>query len=446
MDEQKQKQLNDSPLSSINDSTEDQTLESCDEVEEINDSFLCCICLDLLYKPVVLACGHISCFWCVHRAMSAFQESHCPICRCEYNHFPSICELLHFLLLKMYPVAYKRREKQLLEEEKRDGCFSPQFDDNSLCISNKLSSPCPPTSSIRCSQTLSYPKTHSSRKTNPSPIMDSQNSDELFRCDAATLPEKTCAGNSEVTENVSIEEDDYLNNDLNFKACKVVSIIDALCITCKQLLFRPVVLNCGHAYCESCLAISENETLICQLCRSPHPNGFPKVCLELDHFLEARFSKEYMLRREAVQPKPIYCQKGIPSACLTQAGKRGTLSSSSPSQDYSSCLSGCGPNVHFGAGCDYCGMYPIIGERYRCKDCVEAVGFDLCGVCYNTRSKRPGRFNQQHTLDHSFELVPSISIRNLLLRLIPDQSEDDSSDPDLHDDAPEDAEVTHSTI
>lgn len=49
-------------------------------------------------------------------------------------------------------------------------------------------------------------------------------------------------------------------------------------------------------------------------------------------------------------------------------------------------------------------MYPIIGDRYRCKDCLERIGFDLCGDCYNTSSKLPGRFNQQHTAEHRFEL------------------------------------------
>lgn len=64
-------------------------------------------------------------------------------------------------------------------------------------------------------------------------------------------------------------------------------------------------------------------------------------------------------------------------------------------------------------------MYPIVGDRYRCQDCVELIGFDLCGDCYNTRSKRPGRFNQQHTPDHRFELVKlPDNLRNLMLRLV----------------------------
>lgn len=50
-------------------------------------------------------------------------------------------------------------------------------------------------------------------------------------------------------------------------------------------------------------------------------------------------------------------------------------------------------------------LYPIIGDRYKCVDCEESIGFDLCGDCYNKRSKRPGRFNQKHTLDHTLMLV-----------------------------------------
>ncbi|KAI8538006.1 hypothetical protein RHMOL_Rhmol09G0067000 [Rhododendron molle] len=51
-------------------------------------------------------------------------------------------------------------------------------------------------------------------------------------------------------------------------------------------------------------------------------------------------------------------------------------------------------------------MYPIIGERYRCKDCKEKIGFDLREGCYyNSSSKLPGRFSQQHTPEHKLENV-----------------------------------------
>lgn len=57
-------------------------------------------------------------------------------------------------------------------------------------------------------------------------------------------------------------------------------------------------------------------------------------------------------------------------------------------------------------------MYPIVGDRYRCKDCKEEIGYDLCKDCYETPSNVPGRFNQQHTPDHRLELaeVPQLLI------------------------------------
>lgn len=76
-------------------------------------------------------------------------------------------------------------------------------------------------------------------------------------------------------------------------------------------------------------------------------------------------------------------------------------------------------------------MYPITGSRYKCKDCVEAIGFDLCGECYNTRSKLPGRFNQKHTPEHRFEIVRSNSVRSMILRLIRGQVEDGTAAPNL---------------
>ncbi|GAA0140882.1 hypothetical protein LIER_02152 [Lithospermum erythrorhizon] len=62
-------------------------------------------------------------------------------------------------------------------------------------------------------------------------------------------------------------------------------------------------------------------------------------------------------------------------------------------------------------------MYPIVGERYGCKDCKELMGFDLCEGCYDSSCKLPGRFNQQHTEDHQFEKVDLAYYHHILARL-----------------------------
>lgn len=55
-------------------------------------------------------------------------------------------------------------------------------------------------------------------------------------------------------------------------------------------------------------------------------------------------------------------------------------------------------------------MSPIIGDRYQCKNCTEKIGFDLCGDCFRTRPKLPGRFNQRHTPEHKLELIKPANI------------------------------------
>ncbi|KAL5996975.1 hypothetical protein ACLOJK_007901 [Asimina triloba] len=87
-------------------------------------------------------------------------------------------------------------------------------------------------------------------------------------------------------------------------------------------------------------------------------------------------------------------------------------------------------------------MCPVIGERYKCVDCVEQIGFDLCGDCYRTRSKLPGRFNQKHTPDHKFKLIPWSTFHNLIMRL----AAEESGAPIVSDEASlEDAEDGDST-
>jgi len=57
--------------------------------------------------------------------------------------------------------------------------------------------------------------------------------------------------------------------------------------------------------------------------------------------------------------------------------------------------------VHYGVGCDSCGVFPIVGRRYKCSNCPEKIGFDLCQNCVKLGIKgMKGRFNQSHTEDH----------------------------------------------
>ncbi|KAM6591996.1 hypothetical protein CsatA_014601 [Cannabis sativa] len=481
------------------------------ESEEISDSFICCVCLDLLYKPIVLSCGHVSCFWCVHQSMDIFRESHCPICRNPYAHFPNICHLLHRLLQKMYPLAYKKREWQTLEEEKKMGYFSPQFDDNACynsanqglyCIENSAcEESCPnikqldsgyqvqhggdfkqvtgtvqdtscgdikqlesrsqvqdqdpdencKTAGTRTANEMSIPKEQHKGNFKQITMEDvlcgdikqlesrSQVQDQCLIIPEKDLDENCKTAGTGTANEMNIPKEQHKGN------FKQITMEDVLCAGCKQLLFRPMVLNCGHVYCESCLVVETSDKMNrCQVCQSLHPKGLLNVCLELNQFLEQCFPKEYAFRRDSAQLKKI----NFKDPSMIPNSKEGSKKARNGQWWRDPHV-----NAHIGVGCDYCGMYPIIGERYRCKDCVEKIGFDLCSGCYNTTSKLPGRFNQQHTPDHKFEIMP-VSFQNLIPMAVygsthlvignfsAENSEDDSSPHSLSGDAHENAEFS----
>ncbi|XP_024037633.1 E3 ubiquitin-protein ligase PRT1 isoform X2 [Citrus clementina] len=389
------------------------------------------------------SCGHISCFWCVYNAMNSWHESNCPVCRNPYNHFPSICHLLHFLLKKLYPLTYEKRERQVAEEEKQLGHFSPQVDYNLFgsptnkevdILGKSLDSPSQ-------QQIKLYSESRFSGEGKSSPCMKSLET-TAESGDDAMLKLVTSSECSEATANSTAQECGLVGNDLEHKAENRVSVDDLSCAACKKMLFKPVVLNCGHVFCELCLFVPEDGNFKCPNCQSLQPYGLPSVCLIIEHFLEERFSDLYAERKEALLKQ---------TSGATQARRRKNRSASFPKHVYASLWLGNGPKIHFGVGCDYCGMSPIIGERYKCKDCVESIGFDLCEACHNNPAKVPGRFNQQHKPEHKFEIMQPTSLSDLINRINSDMSDDEGSDAtenrdgvartgDLSGDVPEDPE------
>ncbi|KAL6505315.1 hypothetical protein OROGR_025132 [Orobanche gracilis] len=313
---------------------EDLSVDDDDEESEnFFEAFVCCICRDLLYKPVVL------------------------------------------------------------EEERDIGCFSPQ-------ISGPAYEPQTEKTTIKPSDASRPCFSEAEPSINPCLVTEGET---LYTTQAVQTglvhtetdlknlldPRKDIVAATNVTTAAERKSNQIHSNGTR----KQVSVDDVLCGSCKRMLFRPIVLNCGHAFCTCCIVLQTNEMLKCEVCQSLHPGDIPKACLEFDHFLEEHFPKEYELRRDAQQMK------------------QGQLSS----------------------------MYPIIGDRYRCKDCLEQIGYDLCKDCHTTSSKLPGRFNQQHTSDHKFEIMNSNVMHNIMLRILRGQLQEVSAVSDALNDGSEDA-------
>ncbi|CAI9288361.1 unnamed protein product [Lactuca saligna] len=313
-------------------------MEECNESEQVSDHFICAVCLDILYKPIVLVCGHVTCFWCCHHSMDMRGQSHCPLCRHPYRHFPAICQMLDTFLNKMYPISYDRRKTQTLEDE-RQGSVGFATDIDSVVTGEELDN-----------------------------LLINPSTEEKKSVDGSS------AGN-----------------------CQQVTVADMLCSACKQLLFRPVALNCGHVYCEACISVPEDKVIKCQVCECNHPSGFPKVSKQLDYFLEEHFSSEYAHRKSSMQQT----QNGNSLTSSSAAADAEASKFPYPTEEnFLQWWTAHGSKFHPGFGCDRCGMCPIIGERYRCKDCKEKSGYDLCGDCHKTGSKLPGRVAMKHLYEN----------------------------------------------
>lgn len=401
------------------------------EGEDFPEDFQCCVCLDLFYKPVVLACGHIACFWCVFKCMDNWQQSYCMVCRYPYGHFPRVCKLLHCLLLKLYPLSYNRRERQVSEVEKEFGSVSPQFDDY-LSETRAIKEM---DGRILSNYTVNAPNLSSPSEGGPSTIGISSQVAATEDSKLSIISQTNCEATAKVPSQENIAK---YNGPTDGDHKHMLSTV-LMCSLCKQLLCRPVVLNCGDVFCETCIVGPEDKIPKCPVCHSAHPTGFPNVCLVLEHFLEDQFQEEYKVRKHSLI-KSMGDQPLNKSNGSKEKQMKASNGSSVTPNFLSSWFSGQGPNVHVGVGCDYCGMCPIIGERYKCKDCVEKVGFDLCQNCYQGSSNLPGRFNQQHKEDHKFEKV-EIHLNELILR-VENFDDDDDNDDGSHDHEDTEAEAT----
>ena len=383
------------------------------------DDWRCPVCLEMLCKPVVGACGHVFCFWCEHKSMDVFDKSSCPTCRMPFSNLPAVCEALHYHLGRTYPREYARRLRECHEEEKKTGNFSP----------------------------------------NPTPV---------FLFDFSKINEVIERGvqnrGSEKRLFDFLEAQEPMTEpDMNaiFACTPGMEDVET------HVLWEPVVLNCGHAVCKSCasstLTFGPGSTSLCPCgdCRMRVVGDkMPAVCKLMQRVIEAspiaeRVRREAAAREEAArlnaetelaekeeedhddEEEEDHDGEEEEEEEEEEAEEANPLPGAVPEGGEADVdVDDLRPNpetfVHVAVGCDACGVYPIKGRRFRCIDCPERMGFDLCGACHGLVEARfvergpmlgaiEGRFNQQHRPGHRMrEVLPVPNFFHILQQRHPD--------------------------
>ena len=266
------------------------------------------------------------------------------------------------------------------------------------------------------------------------------------------------------------------------------------CEHCGKLVFMPVILNCGHIVCLH--HDHETSSHECPCCKAQYPvigeDRKWRVSMHVWDLIKDAFREECEERAREVSGVV-----GVDATSLLIASPRTALLTSpddtttmndndnntvSDSDTIRQQTAGVGPVEsrtiqyfaaldalmdwvqknnfpHFGVGCDVCGQYPILGKRYKCEDCPESVGFDMCGSCFDRNAECDnslvvGRFNQKHTPEHRMEFVPPVITKLHTLKALHPELDFDrlmaliemSMEEDSQGDGAEDEEMANQSI
>ena len=196
------------------------------------------------------------------------------------------------------------------------------------------------------------------------------------------------------------------------------------CVACGRCLRGATVLTCGHSVCITCVpraaAGVAEAPAACPACGIPVLGESARfvVCKKLDDLVKAVRPLDYAQREREAEAEACACDGGVGGAAGRVVGTPAIAGAEAAAEgaatdgglEEAGVGGGGGRDVetyiHFNVGCDACGSYPIVGARYRCMDCPERVGFDLCGTCHRAGLHSvPGRFGQHHTPEHRMRRV-----------------------------------------
>ena len=344
-------------------------------------AFSCSICLELLYKPAVNTCGHVFCYWCMHRAMDLLNETHhCPLCREEFTHFPAVCWPLQKYLTDTF-WEMKQREEEVAKLEKEEyNAESPRApaalkskDQNRLealleifqCVECKKT-PAPPTV-LTCGHIVCCGTAETAlRKKKTCPVK-------------GCIGKMAAAGQPKVCSVIDTILREYMTEESYAEAASTSSCCGGILLDSASS-----AANVDDMKDES-ISFAPGDRVVIEGLQSETGSKFN--------------GKNAKIESHDISTSRYTCTILDVSPTVTISVKPENLRK--PKEDR---------YVHYGVGCDGCGVFPIIGKRWKCDDCSEEIGFDLCGDCYDAgvhkrEGNQVGRFNQQHRPDHNMVLM-----------------------------------------
>jgi hypothetical protein len=242
--------------------------------------------------------------------------------------------------------------------------------------------------------------------------------DQLHRLLQRIEPEEYARRSSEVAQEEGEEEEEEEEEEDHITSRSTSSELLLQCKACSEVVYKPIVLNCGHLFCKTCVSpqAEASSKIKCPTCGAHHPGLFPQTCLELHHYLlETHCAGEYTKR---AANKLLLKQKQRSGYAEVEEGSHEEESAHvQQQQNLLLRLQQWGESeadhlmlhntIHRGVGCDGCGMMPILGKRFSCSDCDDResnIGYDLCGSCHDDCHQGinfpAGRFNQKHSPQH----------------------------------------------
>lgn len=160
------------------------------------------------------------------------------------------------------------------------------------------------------------------------------------------------------------------------------------CVVSKELAYEPCALSSGSivsAYCVPKGGFNKDpdRLVACAL----HGQA-PRRSEALETMIKMRFSVEYAERGMTLASEGLVGDDHADGSC----------------KDFSS-----DDNIHWGLGCDGCGLWPIRGEAWFDVDCRDKAGFHLCAACYGFGFHKrvlTGKLMQGHLPKHRMLPVP----------------------------------------